>query len=283
MNAVERLCSGALLAQLAEAYVVEVLVAALPPGIKDPGEFVETRTKSSKTRVAASFRREVLEKATDWAVWYLDLLLSRYDPRALRGAAGSFGEICDRISEFISTFPNPADRTIRVHEVAGSLAEVIAKESGGGEVSSALRIQLESDLISMVTRKAGAKESVERRIESVDGMSSTRTKETLEKMGRGESLGASDEDSKLSVRALKASKRNKSAFSLEIGGLNETAEQAEGVRRPSKTSTQRRERRRLRRQTVKPVEPPLTPHFSGFEFENQSDADWLGLSREKVS
>lgn len=38
----------------------------------------------------------------------------------------------------------------------------------------------------------------------------------------------------------------------------------------------------MQRSSKKMVQPPLTPHFSGFDFENPSDVDWLNLPREKV-
>ena len=50
-------------------------------------------------------------------------------------------------------------------------------------------------------------------------------------------------------------------------------------------SSTRHERKRARMQRPKKkimTRPPLTPHFSGFEFENPTDVDWLNLPREKV-
>ena len=205
MNAIERLCTGSLLSKVAETYVVEVLVATLPAGVKDPGEYIESQTAKDKSRAGSQFRKEVIDKAKDWTAWYLDRLLSRYDDAALRGTAGSFADICDRVSDFLSRFPNPLERTKRAHDIAGSLADIVSGASGSQDGSNALRIQLEKDLVSMVARKAGARESIERRIESVDGYSAdTVNNRKLAKMTEGDGVSRMDDSWKLSNRAVRA-------------------------------------------------------------------------------
>jgi DNA primase len=274
VSAIERLCGGALLEKIAETSVVEIKAASLPTGIKDPADFIETIRMGTKSGIDTRFRKDVVNESIDWADWYLKLLLSRYDPKALRGSSGSFGDICDRISEFLSTFPNPADRIQRAHDVAGSLAKTIANNSEDGKVSSALRIQLESDLVNMVARKVNVKQSVERRIESVDGVSPQQTSGTLARMVKGDISSTPETDeSKLSSRALRSRAHDTPAKS---------ATKREGR---NKATSRRGPRPRIRRSSTarKSLDPSLTPHFSGFEFANKSDADWLGLPREKVS
>lgn len=286
VNAIERLCTGSLLMKTAETFVVEILVATLPSGVKDPAEYFESGDKRSRSRIGEQFRKEVVDTAKDWTVWYLDSLLSGYDEMALRGTAGSFSDICDRVSEFLSRFPNLAERTKRAHDVAGSLADVISGGSDSGQVSNALRIQLESDLVNMVARKAGVRESIERRIESVDGSSPDVTNQKLMKMTKGDGMSPSDDSSKLSTRALKALK--KGDLPVPSDSIAKGSRKITSRRRSSNTGSdsfgsRQGVRRRMRRSsTTKLSQLPLTPHFCGFHFENQSDADWLNLPREKV-
>jgi hypothetical protein len=270
----------------AETYVVEILVASLPSGVKDPAEYIESGNKKDRTRIGKKFRKEVLDAAKDWTTWYLDRLLSGYDERALRGMAGSFADICDRVSDFLSKFPNPAERTKRAHDVAGSLAGVISGGSDSGQVSNALRIQLESDLVNMVARKAGVRESIERRIESVEGASPEVTNQKLLKMAKGDGVSSSDDLSRLSTRALNALK--KADLPMRADGKANGARKITSSRRRTSSSgggsvgSRRGERGRVRRSTTKISQPPLIPHFCGFEFENHSDADWLNIPRDKV-
>ena len=282
LNAIERLCTGSLLSKTTETYVVEILVATLPSGVKDPGEYIESRSPKNKARAGEEFRKSVINTAKDWTAWYLDRLLSRYDDAALRGTAGSFADICNRVSDFLSGFPNPAERTKRAHDVAGSLADIVSGKSDSGGGSNALRIQLETDLVNMVTRKAVARESIERRIESLEGYSPDATNQILAKMTEGDGVSASDDSSKLSSRAIRAMnkadlmRRPDSIVNVNIKGVSRrTSFDKEG-------GYNGRRRARIQRSSKKWVQPPLTPHFSGFDFENPSDVDWLNLPREKV-
>lgn len=285
LNAIERLCSGSLLSKTAETYVVEILVANLPSKVKDPGEYIECISPKNKARSGDLFRKEVIGTAKDWSAWYLDKLLSRYDERALRGTAGSFADICDRVSDFLSRFSNPAERTKRAHDVAGSLADIVSGEATN-DGSNALRIQLETDLVNMVSRKAGARESIERRIESVDGYSQDATQK-LAKMTGGDGVNTSENSSKLSSRALRALNKADSSLKPTVGDNGFKGKTSRRYRSDSEDGpggSSRRERTRIhRRATKKVVQPPLTPHFSGFDFANPTDVDWLNIPREKVS
>lgn len=285
LNAIERLCTGSLLSKTTEAYVVEVLVATLPAGVKDPGEYIESQSSKDKSRAGNQFRKEVIEKAKDWTAWYLDRLLSRYDELAIRGTAGSFADVCDRVSDFLSRFPNPLERTKRAHDIAGSLADVVSGSSNSQEGSNALRMQLEKDLVNMVARKAGARESIERRIESVDGYSAdTSNKKKLAKMTGGDGLSSSDDSSKLSNRALRSLKQKMDPSKASDGGPRKLLERHNEFDRDGGFGSARgRKRTRIQRPKRKIMTPPpLTPHFSGFEFKNPTDMDWLKLPRDKV-
>ena len=157
--ATERLCSGPLLFKLVDDVAVEILVATLPNSLKDPSEFFETQ----KSKAGEAFREEVLDQAKDWTDWYLRRILSRYDPNSKANNANSYLDITDRLSNFLSGFTNAADRTRRAFSAAGSLAEIISKESGSS--SAPLRIQLESDLLDMASRKAKTRENLSRRVD----------------------------------------------------------------------------------------------------------------------
>jgi hypothetical protein len=272
--------------KVAEKYVVEILVATLPTGVKDPAEYFESGSMKDRLRLGKQFRKEVFDTAKDWTTWYLDRLLSGYDERALRGMAGSFADICDRVSDFLSKFSNPAERTKRAHDVAGSLAGVISGGADSGQVSNALRIQLESDLLDMVTRKAGARGSIERRLESVEGASPEVTSQKLGKMTKGDGFSSSDDSSRLSTHAWNVLK--KAAFPMQTDSKANSARKIKSRRRATSSGSgsvgsRRGERRQMRRSsTTKISQLPLTPHFCGFDFENQSDADWLNIPRDKV-
>lgn len=283
VNAIERLCTGSLLSKTAETYVVEILVATLPSNVKDPGEYIESVSPINKARSGETFRKQVIDEAIDWSAWYLKKLLSRYDETALRGTAGSFADICDRVSDFLSRFPNPAERTKRAHDVAGSLAEVVSGvDAGANSSSNALRIQLETDLVNMVSRKAGVRESMERRIESVEGYSKDATQK-LAKMTGGDGVNTADISSKLSGQALRALNKSDSALKPRVGPDNfrKVTSRKPSFRKEGGSS--RRKRARTQRLgSKKTVQPPLTPHFSGFDFANPTDVDWLNIPREKV-
>jgi DNA primase catalytic core len=282
INAVERVCSNMFLAKTAEKFVVEIVVAHLPPGIKDPADFIEAN--KGGTKGGAVFREQVLRQAEDWTTWYLKRILSRYNEKALRGTPGSFGDMCDRVSEFLATFPNPADRTKMAHDIANNLVELVAKSSGSGEVSNSFRIQLESDLVDMVSRKAAAKESLGRRIEAVDGFAPNQQDDKLSQMSKG--LYQADESKKLSTKAFKESnpvkarvlpQRLKPALDQRDVPGPTAGRKANNTARKAPPGT----RKGIKRDFKKTVYPSMTPYFQGFEFENESDAEWLGLARQK--
>jgi hypothetical protein len=260
------------------------MIATLPEGIKDPGEFTEKIGKGkTSSEIERRFRSDVLETAKEWSAWYVNRILSRYDARAPRGTPESFGAICERISDFLSSFSNPAERTKRAHDVASSLAVLVEGGSDSGNGSASLKIQLESDLVDMVARKAAAKESVGRRLEAVDGFSGKLKTEKLSRMSKGEGYGSRDGSTEMIFPAAEAS--------IIGAGRRHTSRALRSQRQivPSSKShatkprSRRGDRRRMKRLSVNECESlPLTPHFNGFDFANPTDAAWLGLPREKV-
>jgi len=88
--AVERLCGGSFLMNAARSHSVQFLVASLPSGMKDPGDFIEMRRSKNKDNreIAEGFRKDVISRATDWSDWYLANVLDSYDKNAAREAVG---------------------------------------------------------------------------------------------------------------------------------------------------------------------------------------------------
>jgi hypothetical protein len=279
--AVERLCGNGMLSEASSKYGVEILVASLPEGLKDPADFIESR-EGADAEVAESFRTEIVGSACDWTDWYLQRLFTEYDPAATRGRPGSFGDIFERVAGFLASSMDPADRTKRAYEVAGSLAAMIAEEKNATEVSSVVRFQFESDLIDRASRIAEAKDAVQRRSESVSGQSPTGTKMVLSSLSRGEGPSADDGDTgKLSYKALSSNAGKVStARKTEMSAGRRSAKPvSSGVKSP-KPPAQTRGRTFKTREPTKAV--ALTPHFAGFQFAQQSDMDWLGIPKENV-
>ena len=278
INAVERLCSGNFLSDAASSFGVQFLVASLPSGIKDPGDFIEARRGKDVgvDQVANQFRKEVLNVAVDWSDWFVAGILGRYNENASREAAGSFGDVFQRVAEFLATFSSPAERTKSAYEVSGKLARLMALDSNRTSISKAARMQLESDLIESASRLAVAKDLMKRRVELVNGGSPEETRLVLSAMSKGGTAADdTDETGKLSRKALRS-----------LSGPSRPNVLSDRTAGPPTSSRPKRKQPWPRRRAFRPLtqrdEPSLTPHFAGFDFENQSDADWLGIPRNKV-
>lgn len=276
--AVERLCSGNFLSDAATSFGVQFLVASLPSGIKDPGDFIEVRREigTPGNQIADEFRDQVLNSAVDWSDWFLTRILDRYNLNASREAAGSFGDVFQRVAEFLSTFSSPAERTKSAYEISGKLARLMALDSNRTTISKAARMQLESDLIDSASRLAAAKEAMKRRVEVVNGGSPAETRLLLSAMSKGgTSVDDTNETGKLSRKALR-----KLSGPPKPNVLSDRPNEKLMSNRPM--TSKQRPRRRIFRSLRQNEEPSLTPHFSGFDFENPNDADWLGIPRNKV-
>jgi DNA primase len=279
--AVERLCGNGMLSEASSKHGVEILVASLPEGLKDPADFIEAR-EGANDEIAQAFRTEIVGSACDWTDWYLQRLFTEYDPDATRGRPGSFGDIFERVAGFLASSMEPADRTKRAYEVAGSLAGLIAQEKNETEVSSVVRFQFESDLIDRASRIAEAKDAVQRRSESVGGQSPTGTKMVLSSLSRGQGPSADDDDTgKLSYKALSDAGKVSTSRKTEMSAGRRPAKAVSFDDNSPEPPDQTRGR------TFKTPDKPtkaqaLTPHFAGFEFAQQTDMDWLGIPKEEV-
>jgi len=264
VNAVERLCSGSHLWDLQEKTNVEIAVGSLPMGIKDPGEFVELRSANRSSTIHECFESEVMDTAPLWTNWFIDQMIKKYDQNDSSGFAG----VCDDITTFLSKNRNAADRTKQAYEAANKLATHISKDDNK-EPSASLRIQLESDLLGMASRKASKRERIEIGIDAVERLAQADAKTTkVQSSNRYDSSVKTDrKDYKVNgVRkhfndTPNSSNVNRQQINAKLPDQN-----------PSKTRQVR-----SRQQEI-----PVIPHFRGFTF-NPTDAAWLGLSGTNVS
>eukprot|EP00578_Thalassiosira_sp_NH16_P001150 CAMPEP_0181140806 /NCGR_PEP_ID=MMETSP1071-20121207/35495_1 /TAXON_ID=35127 /ORGANISM="Thalassiosira sp., Strain NH16" /LENGTH=1447 /DNA_ID=CAMNT_0023227771 /DNA_START=205 /DNA_END=4549 /DNA_ORIENTATION=+ len=270
-SAVERLCRSNILPKVPDLNRNELYVATLPDGVKDPSDFVDFAGGGDKA--GCRFQEEILNNAIPWDEWYVARLMSKHDTDAKDGNDGSFSSICEEISTFISTFLNPADRTRRVHKISEALVFLIAGDDTDKSSSSfgMLRVQLEADLLNMISRKAGMRDAMERRIEQTDGFSGVAASSKMEKLTRGHDdiIGDDQKMSKKSLARLNPP-RTKSAPQRITASRSP---------KPVGQSGPQSFRKPKNRQQL--PEKHLVPHFNGFTFQNQSDRDWLGLSENR--
>lgn len=241
-------------------------VASLPDGIKDPGEFVETRSKTHPEKLRECFQEEVLDTSKLWNEWYTDRIIARYDPND----SSSFASICDDITTFLSKNPNAADRTKQAYETAGKLAKKLSSNESDGSIS--LRVQLESDLLGMASKKATKRENLEERKQAVDKLAKATLGSNLESNIPGklqQSPKQMQVDQRNNIVDSKASKR--------MNTSDPSVHQSDMLR-----SKKHLQHRSITQYDKRNDQRPMTPHFSGFQF-NPSDADWLGISKKNVS
>lgn len=264
LNAVERICTDPEIWQFLKTNGIYLDVASLPSGMKDPAEFIEANGGVRSSKSGDLFRSDVLMKAISWTDWFVTRLISKYDP----SDPSSFSSVCDNLSTFLSTHPNAAERTKRAYEAAGELAELISKGRGSPSNNAPLRIQLESDLLGMASRKAAAREALARRIEAADGDIGSKSK--ILKMSSGEPT--LNDDTKYTPRVTaptdQGAKGNYTRPETKIKNSFPKYSKADSAK-GKKYNEQKKN-------------PPLTEHFHGFQF-SETDAQWLGLGTEKVS
>lgn len=278
--AVERLCSGGYLRKESGSSAVQFCIATLSPGVKDPGDYIDQqRGKGTPSKMTAiQFWEDVVEPAQEWSEWFLGEILDRYDVTAPRNAAGSFGDVFQRVANFLSTFSNPAERTKGAYEVARKLADLMAKESNSTTASQAAQMQLESDLIDSASRIANAREAQKRRSEMLrSDAHSWLAPSSLGSVSVEQPAGTE----MLSKKALEELNGNLG----QIENTDGTRLENDGVERRKvevRDQEKSRPRRRMHRSLIEKESPPLTPHFAGFQFENPTDAAWLGIPKNKA-
>jgi hypothetical protein len=279
MNAIERLCSSNILSKVPELSKSELYVATLSGGeVKDPSDFVNLAGGGDKARMR--FQEEILDNAMPWDDWYVDHLLLKHEVDAKDGTVGSFAGICDDVSTFLASFSNPADRTLRVHKIAEKLVTLIAENDMSSSSIAMLRVQLESDILNMSSRKAGVREAIERRIELTDGVSGEATTSKMKRLSSGDLDNMNDDERKMSRTALaKVAPQGADSSQRSIPASDPPRARKDATRTRSFRTNPSQRNRQL---PEKLPERHLVPHFNGFEFKHQSDKDWLGLSGNGV-
>ncbi|GKY94150.1 hypothetical protein MPSEU_000381100 [Mayamaea pseudoterrestris] len=275
LAAMELVCSNGLLKETVKKYSVQFLVARLPDGCKDPAEYAEMLTSSVESNaIANEFDRVILANASDWTQFYLSRMLSSYDSSAARGGDNSFSNVFERAAEFIAATMEAADRTKHAYEVAGLLARIVANESNETVASSAVHAQLESDLISLVSRIADNKEALLRRAESSAMIvNDATTGSRMKAITMGGSASILDDEEKLSRNVTTNLTRSSVTAST-------TQQYLPAKTAPVKPKTRTFKVKRERDLALK-TERSILDHFGGHNFENDLDAAWLGLTDEK--
>ncbi len=241
--------------------------------MKDPSDFVNLAGGGNKARMR--FQEEILDNAIPWDEWYVDRLFSKHEVDAKDGDIGSFAGICDDVSTFLASFSNPADRTRRVHKIAKKLVALITEDEMSLSSMGMLRVQLESDILNMSSRKAGVREAIERRIELTDGVSGEATTSKMKRLSSGDSDNMNDDERKMSRTAL----ARVAPRGADIAAPAPPRARKDATRTRSLRTNPKQRNRQLHE---KSPERHLVPHFNGFEFKHQSDKDWLGLSGNSV-
>ena len=292
--AMERLCESNILTKTVEKHGVNIHIARIPDkSIKDPADFVEARGGDA-------FRSEVLDASISWTDWYIERMALNHqlgDSDAEADSDQSVVEICDKISTFLASFDS-AERTRLAYTAASTLAQILSDPNAVNDTSpqvstSSLQIRLESDLLSQASRKAGARDAIADRIERIESADTS----TLSSQPTFASPGA---------LVAKMSSGEGVTSLVDYGFSLPPADDGNGNERPKErsyeyeedkfggggteeqnTSTSSNDRRRSvqsggyssRRPfpSKNAKAPPLTPHFSGFEFANPTDAAWLGF------
>jgi len=130
-NAMERVCSSTMIWTILQKTGVDIFVATLPDGLKDPADFIEAKTtKNGSGDGGDAFRKEVMEEAASWSDWFISRIIARYEVEESEegdgdGMGSSFLDVCDKVTSFLSSFPNPVDRTRRAYQAASILADCI--------------------------------------------------------------------------------------------------------------------------------------------------------------
>ena len=272
--AVERLCKNGFLAGVNS---MDIRIAQLPDDLKDPADFVEGRLgSSSQERVRAEFMEQVIEPAQDWTHWYvLRLVEASYNATAPRGTEGSFGDIFERVADFMGVGMEASERAKNAPIIAKQMETLLLSHENsttGGKLTvgdGTLHVQLEADLLDLSSRIASAKEA---------GARMALADLSLGSWGEDDSMGGTvSRNPALPPGSFEDDSWGGKVSSQKSYPPPQELQVDEMVSTPD-------EFQRPRRMRGKQEPQDLTPHFAGFEFTHQTDAEWLGLSKwKKVS
>jgi DNA primase catalytic core len=266
--AVERICRSGILATVSASHPVEFRVARLPDKVKDPADYLDLHKGDSKPDEA--FRLEVLESnSLHWMDWFQHRTLTQYNSTATKGEKWSFSDVMDRLGALLSMIKKSSERKARFDDIVDILLNTLAKDNEQGGVSGAVQLQIQSELerkISIMSRttksvSVGALAKIER--------SSDELSKTLARMAP--TSGDLPPSSILPrvPKLIKDNRRGRQRSSAELGPFQAMSSNTniEGDIPP---------RRRFRSKNMPKQKASLTPHFSGFRFQNKHDAAWFG-------
>jgi len=262
--AVERVCRSGILARVSATHPVEFRVGCLPDGVKDPADYMNLL--SEVTKPDETFRQEILGRNSfHWIDWYQHHTIKQYNSTATPGGKWSFSDIVDRLGLLLSTIEDVSERQRRLNDIVDLLLNAVGKDNDDHDITQALRLQIQSELerkvfLSLTVIRPLSTGALVRTERFTDKLSKTlarmaptgddthqgtvtrKPKFGVNKLGQPEGIGASDADEALLDRSNKSKMRS---------------------------------RRKFRAKDLPKVMAPLTPHFSGFRFENQHDTAWL--------
>jgi DNA primase catalytic core len=282
LAAVERLCSNGMLAEMLTKCSVDVKVCTLPTGYKDPGDFVEAKLEegSSAEMVAAAFRASVVDTAVRWMDWYCQRILQSHSNQVEAGVDGSLRAIIDRLADFLATFTVKEERESKISELAMTLTDLVAQTTNSTNVSDTVRNQLESDLLQLASSKMMAKEAATRGgvDYNMDTGQADGKNRLVAALARGHGPTSTDDRDKLSS----------SKLSTLFPNDNELPATSRPSKRPGKEKNKEEEPKQSARSSFKvkrvrksALKPDMIPHFSGFQFDHEDDAAWLGVTGRK--
>eukprot|EP00977_Amphora_coffeiformis_P009328 scaffold2120_cov169-Amphora_coffeaeformis.AAC.10 len=281
LQAVDRLCLGGMISDVLEKSSIDIRIATLPDGKKDPAEYIEAKLKrgSKKETVETDFKVSTLDKAVPWIDWYIQRILGSHSPSAEPGDDGSLRTIIDRLAEFINICSNQIDRETKASEIAASLSDLIARSGNVTTVSDTVRNQLESDLLQLATSKGLAKEAAKRGgADYNEGKVGSRKNRLTAALARGYGPTSSQTRDKISLAKLNAITPNENELPATLRPSEvrrgETGSRVEPGAKSPRSSF------KVKRRQSEPTMPDIIPHFSGFTFESQADAKWLGVDKK---
>eukprot|EP00536_Pseudo-nitzschia_multiseries_P000897 jgi/Psemu1/62880/estExt_Genemark1.C_110130 len=276
--AVTRLCTGSdpILLSVTEQSNIEIFVANLRGGVKDPAEFLEENQEAED--LEEKFRAEVIDGAQEWSKWYMNSLVDAHNSTATDGEDGSFSQIFDKLALFLSNFESVDDRMKKASFIAPKLSDLLdTNDDNDGididrvEASSTTRIQLASNLVEKAAKVAHLKSmDVQRSYQLTVG---SRKDSAIPK-----SLEIS-QDMALAERGNNglSKKRNPKTPSQIESSDNSSS----GWQRP-KPAMERQSTQMNRPNTVRRFQKSMTKHIAGVG-GNPFDDEWLGVTKDKYT
>lgn len=250
LAAVERLCASSLLFEVSNKNQVEIQVASLPQGTKDPAEFCEGQDSKSAGKL---FRAEILEKSIPWEDWYCKRLEEQAQTQGTEERDDTKDNVFNQFASFMSKFEDIEKRKEYCRNFAATLSDT--KEGP----SEATRTQIESMLLARSEALRNRKDS------AITSRSDERSK-LLARMApksdprKLENLRSADVTQQASNRGPDCIPDGRSRNVLPSDPNLERHWNARGRNaRPSDPSPERH----------------LTPHFAGFSFQNPNDSSWM--------